>query len=73
MGERRVLLNWDQHHKIIYEELIRIATPHTMCDVTITNGDGEDCVDVNSIILAACSPVFKSLMEVSGKIFKRSF
>jgi hypothetical protein len=73
MGERRFVLEWNQHHQIIYEELINITTPNSMCDVTIANGDGEECVEVNSMILAACSPLFKSLMQVSGKIFKRSF
>jgi hypothetical protein len=72
MGERRFLC-WAQHQEVISQEIFNIGDSNSMCDVIISNDNYDEHITVNSIILAACSPVYKSLLEVSGKIFKRSF
>jgi hypothetical protein len=71
MGDRILISRWDHHHSNISDEIIEIVGANSMCDATITNGD--EYVLVNTVILAACSPLFKSAISVSGKIFKRSF
>jgi hypothetical protein len=71
MAGQSHILRWEAHHTNMADEIFELGCANAACNVAITNG--QEYVLVHTVILAACSPLYKSTIPVSGKIFKRSF